>query len=138
MGSSGGNFPIAKDVGLRNSLETRINPATSEKQDDIISAIGGGQSSVADTPEFFEDTSFLTGDSPVVLDLNTALGRNATQGYIINDGDGNFTVAFSTNGTDWGDDITLKKNEVLDFERISVDSLRITWISNSAYRVCAI
>jgi hypothetical protein len=138
MSGTGGNYPIGKDVGLRNSLETRINPATSEKQDDIISAIGGGQSAVADTPEFFEDTSFLTGDSPVVLDLNTALGRNATKGYIINDGSGNFTVAFSTNGTDWGDEITVKKNEILDFDKISVDSLRITWVSDSAYRVCVI
>ena len=34
---------------------------------------------VADTPETFEDTSFVTGDSPATLDINAALGRNATQ-----------------------------------------------------------
>ena len=92
----------------------------------------------ADTPEFFEDTSFVTGDSPVTLDLNTALGRNATEGTIINDGDGNFTVAFSTNGTDFGDEITLKKDDILNFKDISVDSLRITWVADSAYRVIVI
>ena len=93
---------------------------------------------VSDTPEFFEDTSFVTGESPVTLDINTALGRNATKGYIVNDGAGNFTVAFSINGTDFGNAITMKKNEVLDFENISVDSLKITWVANSAYRVSAI
>lgn len=93
---------------------------------------------ISDTPESFEDTSFVTGDSPVILDLNTALGRNATEGTIVNDGDGNFTVAFSTNGTDFGDEITLKKDDVLNFNKISVDSLRITWVADSAYRVIAI
>ena len=93
---------------------------------------------VTDTPEFFEDTSFVTGDSPATLDLNTALGRNATKGYIINDGAGNFTVAFSIDGSVFGDAITMKGNEILNFSNISVDSLKITWISNSAYRASVI
>lgn len=92
----------------------------------------------SDTPEFFEDTSFVTGDSPVTLDCNDALGRNATEGYIINDGAGNFTVAFSTDGAAFGDAITIKKNEVIEFEDISVDSLKITWVADSAYRVSVI
>jgi len=108
--------------------------STSEKQDDIIAKLA----EVIDTPEFFEDTSFVTGDSPVTLDLNTALGRNATQGYIINDGAGNFTVSFSTDGIAFGDAITMKKNEILEFEKISVDSIKITWVSDSAYRVSVI
>lgn len=94
---------------------------------------------VADTPEFFEDTSFVSGDSPVTLDFNTSLaGRNATSGYIINDGAGNFTVAFSTDGSAFGDAITTKKNEILRFQNISVDSIKITWVSDSAYRVSCI
>lgn len=93
---------------------------------------------IADTPEFFEDTSFVTGDSPVTLDLNTALGRNAVNGTIINDGPGNFTVSFSTNGSDFGDEITMATQEQIDFDGISVDSLRITWVANSSYRVLAI
>ena len=36
----------------------------------------------------FEDSSFVTGDSPVIHDVNAALGRNGHDGYIINDGDG--------------------------------------------------
>ena len=93
---------------------------------------------VADTPETFEDTSFVTGDSPATLDINAALGRNATQGYIINDGAGDFTVSFSTDGSVFGDENTIKKDDVVSFENISVDSLRITWISDSSYRVSAV
>jgi len=93
---------------------------------------------VADIPEYFQDTNFVTGDSPVTLDLNVALGRNATKGTIINDGTGNFTVSFSNNGTDFGDEITLKNNDILNFDKISVDSLRITWVADSSYRVLVI
>ena len=97
-----------------------------------------GLSSVADTPETFEDTSFVTGDSPATLDCNAALGRNATTGYIINDGAGSFTVSFSTDGAVFGDEHTVKANEKLKFERMSVDSIRITWVSDSAYRASVV
>jgi len=110
--------------------------------DDITTLTGTTQTvdqvSVSDTPEFFEDTSFVTGDSPATLDINAALGRNATSGYIVNDGAGNFTVSFSTDGVAFGDEITMKKNEVLNWDNQSVDTIRITWVSDSAYRVSAI
>lgn len=93
---------------------------------------------VVDIPEFFEDTNFVVGDSPVTLDLNTALGRNSTQGWILNDGAGNFTLAFSTDGIAFSDEITLKEGEKISFDNISVDSIRITWVANSSYRVLAI
>lgn len=93
---------------------------------------------VSDTPEFFEDTSFVTGDSPVTLDFNAALGRNANCGYIINDGAGNFTVAFSNDGVVFGDEVTLKDGEILNFNNLSVDSIRITWVADSAYRVSGV
>lgn len=94
--------------------------------------------SIADTPEYFEDTSFVTGDSPATLDINTALGRNATDVMIINDGAGNFTVALSTDGSSFGDEITMKNGEFFRFSNVSVDSVRITWVADSAYRVIAI
>jgi len=93
---------------------------------------------VVDTPEFFEDTSFLTGDSPVSLDINTALGRNATTTTVMNDGAGNFTVSYSTDGAAFGDEITVKQREVLELRGVSVDTIRITWVADSAYRVIAI
>ena len=94
---------------------------------------------VADTPESFEDTNFITGDSPATLDFNTALlARNSTSGYVINDGLGDFTIAFSTDGAIFGDEITIKKNEIVEWNNLSVDSLRITWVTDSAYRVAAV
>jgi len=94
---------------------------------------------VADTPESFEDTSFVTGDSPVTLDCNDALGRNATKGYITNDGLGNFTIAFATDSVPtFGDEITMKRDEVFRFDNLSVDSIRITWVADSAYRVVVV
>ena len=39
MGSD--NFPVSKDLGLNNALGIRINPATEDKQDSIISVLGG-------------------------------------------------------------------------------------------------
>ncbi|MHA2265636.1 MAG: hypothetical protein ACXAEN_24860 [Candidatus Thorarchaeota archaeon] len=104
----------------------------------LVDSEGLEISRIPDNPEFFEDTSFVTGDSPVTLDLNTALGRNAIHGTIRNDGPGNFTVAFSTNGSDFGDAITMKRGERLPFSGLSVDSLKITWSADSAYRVVVI
>ena len=83
----------------------------------------------------YEDTNFLTGDSPVVLDVNTDLGRNGRDGYIANDGAGNFTVEISDNETNYGGVHTVKAGEILEIEGIDIDSVRITWISNSSYRV---
>lgn len=91
-----------------------------------------------DTPEFFEAASFTSGDSPATLDLNAALGRNATNTTIINDGDGDITFAFSVDGTTFGDAIRLSSGDSLSFEDISVDSVRIAWVADSSYRVIAV
>jgi len=83
------------------------------------------------------DTSFVTGDSPVTLDVNTALSRNAEIGYIVNDGAGNFSISLSENGTDYGSEIIMENGETFSLEGLDVDSIRITWIADSAYRVFA-
>ncbi len=93
---------------------------------------------LADTPEYFEDTSFVTGDSPVTLDLRAALGRLATSVTVICDGNGSFTVAFSVDGITFGDAILMKTTESLSFSDMSVSAVRITWIADSSYRVIAI
>ena len=99
--------------------------------------IGGAISTVAvaDNPEVFEDTSFVAGDSPAILDVNTVLGRNGTQFNVLNDGVGNFTVATSTDGAVFGGEHTLKNGESYSIDNISVDSIRITRVADSAYRV---
>lgn len=86
----------------------------------------------------YEDTSFVTGDSPIALAVNTDLGRNAHGGYIINDGEGNFTVEISDDGTSYGGLHTLKKNEILELTSIVINRIRITWVSDSSYRVLCI
>ena len=83
----------------------------------------------------FEDTSFIEGDSPVSLDVNAALGHNAHDGYVVCDGAGNMTVAFSPDGTTFGDEATLKNGETISLEGLNIDTIRITWATNSAYRV---
>lgn len=101
----------------------------------------GNSSGVAlsDTPEFFEDTSFVTGDSPATVDINTALGRNAEYVQVINDGPGAFTIAASNDGAVFGDAITVKASDPpFVFEGLSIDSVRITWVADSAYRVIAV
>lgn len=83
----------------------------------------------------WSDTSFVTGDSPVTLDVNAGLGRNGNAGFIANDGPGNISVQTSWNGTDWGDAFVLKAGEVFPIDGLSVDSIKLTWVADSAYRV---
>jgi len=85
--------------------------------------------------QIFEDTSFVAGESPVTLDFNTVLGRNATEFLVINDGVGNFTVASSLDGASFGGEKTMKNGEIFTMDKVSVDSLRLTRVADSSYRV---
>ena len=86
----------------------------------------------------YEDTSFLVGDSPVVLDVNTDLARNGRDGYIAVDGLGSISVEISDNGVDFGGVHIVKNGEILGLTGVDIDSIRLTWISDSAYRVFCI
>ena len=130
-----GVFGITDDAN-RDATYFRFDPTTKRLKVDAI--ISDADDALVDTPESFEDTSFVTGDSPALLDANAALGRNATQGYVICDGAGNIQVAFSTDGVSFGDNITLKESEKLTFSNQSVDTIKITWVTDSAYRVAVI
>ena len=83
----------------------------------------------------YEDTSFLTGDSPATLDVKTDLGRNGRDGYITNDGSGDIKIEISDDSTNYGGIHTLKNGEVLILTGVSVAKIRITWVSDSSYRV---
>lgn len=117
-------------------VQLRVDPTTKRLKVDAV--INDSADALSDTPESFEDSSFVTGDSPATLDVNAALGRNATQGYVICDGAGDIQVAFSTDGVSFGDNLTLKESEQLNFSNQSVDTIKITWVSDSAYRVAVI
>lgn len=82
-----------------------------------------------------EDTSFVVGDSPATIDVNAAIGRNGSDGYIKNDGAGNFIVTLSSDGSTFGNNITVTNGETLDLEGISIDSIKITHVTDSSYRV---
>ncbi len=86
----------------------------------------------------YEDTSFVTGDSPATHDVNTDLGRNAVDGYITNDGPGNILVEISDDGASYGTQFTMKVEDTLDLRNINVDSIRITWVTDSAYRILVV
>ena len=86
----------------------------------------------------YEDTSFVTGESPRVLDVNTDLTRNGVDGYIVNDGAGNIKVEISNNGSSYGGQHTLKKGDIMDLRNLDIDSIRITWVANSAYRILVV
>ncbi len=89
-------------------------------------------------PVAFEDTSFVSGDSPATHDVNAALGRNGRHGYIVNDGPGDITVNISEdNGGSWSSNITIKSGDVLSLDGMNVDQIKMTWVSNSAYRIAA-
>jgi len=104
----------------------------------IINAVGEQLAPVQGYKKY-EDSSFTAEESPKILDIKTDLGRIGTSGYIACDGTGDILVEFSTNGTDYGDQFTLKDNEILDLEKFRINKIRITHSgSNSAYRVMVV
>lgn len=86
----------------------------------------------------YEDPSFVTGDSPVVLFVNTDLGRNGHDGYIVNDGDGDIEIEISNDGNTYGGKHTLKKDEWIDFFMLDINKIKLTWVANCGYRVMVV
>jgi len=82
----------------------------------------------------YEDTSFVTGESPRVLEVLTDLGRNGHDGYIVNDGAGDIKVEVSDDGTTYGGQHTLKKDEWIDFFMLDIAEIRLTWVADCGYR----
>jgi hypothetical protein len=84
----------------------------------------------------YEDASFIAGESPRTLDVNTDLGRNGKKGYIICDGPGDLQVEISKDGATWGGVHTMKQDEVFNFEGYTVDSIKLTHLgTDSGYRI---
>ena len=82
----------------------------------------------------YEDASFEMSDSQAVLDINTDLGRNAHDGYFINDGAGDIKVSISDDGIIYGGSHTIKAGEVLELLKLDIDRIRLTWVANCGYR----
>ena len=85
----------------------------------------------------YEDSGFVTGDSPATHDVITDLGRPAIQGYISNDGAGDLTFALKLEKAgSFGDEITLKTtDDPWRFEGMDIYQIRVTWVTDTSYRI---
>ena len=92
-----------------------------------------------------EDTNFIAGDSPHIIDVNSGLGGvNGNRGYIAVDGTGDLLVRLSHKDTTFMTQFTLKgtggvvgvKGEVFDLTGWDIDQIRLAHSgTNTAYRV---
>lgn len=88
-------------------------------------------------PQIFSsfDLTFVTGDSPVSLDIKSTLLRNGVDGFIDNFGQGALTYSYSSDGVSFGDEVYLPPGAQDDLRTLSIDTLRITWVSDTSYEV---
>ena len=103
-----------------------------------VSTTAGGVQFIDGNSATFEDTSFVTGDSPATRDVNAALGRNGHDGYIVNDGPGDLQYQISKDGTNYGGAHTLKKDETVKLTGLDIDSIKMTWVANCGYRIMVV
>ena len=84
----------------------------------------------------YQDTNFVSGDSPALLDVDTDLGRKGRTVIIVNDGPGAISVKLSNDGVTFSDAWPMATaTERLELENITIDQIEITWVSDSSYRV---
>lgn len=135
----------ATDVIIKDSAgdEAGVNAALNALQVDVLTALSGyeiGPDAFVFVPGArsgyapFADTNFVVGDSPVVLDVNAALTRNGKNGSLLNTGLGAMQVEFSDDGIAWGTAFNVGTGEGVDLEGLDIDSIRITWIADTAYK----
>lgn len=78
--------------------------------------------------------SLITGVD-VLCDFHTDAGRNAHYGYLINDGEGDLQVFWSSDGTTYGGVHTVKKGEQISFDGFTVNKLKLRWVTDTDYRI---
>ena len=86
----------------------------------------------------FEDSSFVAGDSPVTLDIYGSSLHEfpIAEGYIACDGTGSILVEIAQQGSDFGDQFTIKASEVVTLGYSRPGKIRITHSgTDSSYRV---
>lgn len=84
----------------------------------------------------YQDSSFTQSESPRVLEVETDLGRPANFGFIICDGAGDITMEIQNKEQDgYGDSFTFKDGETILLNGLNIKRMRLTWVSNSAYRL---
>ncbi len=86
----------------------------------------------------YEDTSFTSAESPRVLDVEGQLGRKAYDGYIVNDGAGDIRFEISNDGTTYGAQHTLKKDDIVNLRHRTISKIRLTWVADCGYRILVV
>jgi hypothetical protein len=85
----------------------------------------------------YEDSKFITAESGAILNVFADLGRFPTQGKFINDGPGKIKIELSFDGITYGGLHTVKRGEGFDLTPYKFKKIRLTWVTNTAYR-CAV
>lgn len=83
----------------------------------------------------YEDANFVVGSSPVTIDVRADLGRDGREVQINNDGPGDFRIEVSNDGVTFSPLLTLHSGERFSVDNLRIDTIRITWVSDSSYRV---
>lgn len=140
---------VADAIAKINEIYPLVSDAIDLKLDEIKTSLS--QIVVVVTPELatpthfypgktksYEDTSFVTGESPRTLAVATDLSRNGHDGYITNDGDGNLKVEIEDPEEGFGGAHKLKKDETMDFAMLNIKNIRLTWVANCGYRALVV
>jgi len=126
-----GTGPIALGNPLHTLLQNASGPIAISNPAHIVRVIDGRN-------EAYEDTDFTAGESPLILDVNNDLGRNASDGYIVCDGSGNILVEISDNGSSWGEQFTMRAGDKVKLTGVNIDSIRLTHVDDTGYRIVVI
>lgn len=90
---------------------------------------------------FVAEGALNAGNSPVTLTPVATFAAASTvkagnRGHIANDGTGSFTIAISTDGTNYNTPWTLKQGEMYDLTGMSIQKIQLTRVAaDSNYRV---
>lgn len=87
------------------------------------------------TSKSYEDTEFTSADSPAVIDFFTDTGKIGHKGWLIVDGPGDILVEFSADGSNYGGIHTIKALERISLDDMSIKRIRLTFVSDSSYRI---
>jgi hypothetical protein len=84
--------------------------------------------------------TLVVGVSPLSIDFNADAGRNSKEGWIACDGlNLEMSVAFSRDGTTFGDDWTMRSGELTNLANFDIDTLRLTHTGDDVpYRIVLI
>lgn len=84
----------------------------------------------------YETTEFTSSASPAILNFNVdSGGKIGHKGWLICDGPGDIEVEISQDGNAYGGIHTIKGGERISLDGMSIRKIRLTWLSDSAYRV---